>query len=216
MTTEIIQKGRHRARATGHQFCWTGKGQDTPTVYIGFVISDGDADAGRVITAMKFLTPNAIEYTVEAFRNMGWQGDDLYALGQEGDSTLYPEEIELVIDHEEYNGEWRAKVAFINRIGGGMLKPEKPMNSDEFKRMAASLRTQVRAAGASGKRPSSNKPATPPAERAARQNAHPNAPGSTWDQPPPPRGGPGDDIPFLDCEVSAEPSAVAPVLRRLV
>lgn len=180
--TDIIQKGRHRARATGHQFCWTGKGQDTPTVYIGFVISDGDVDEGRVITAMKFLTPDAIGYTVEAFRNMGWQGDDLYALGQEGDAALYPEEIELVIEHEHYaaKDEWRAKVAFINRIGGGMLKPEKPMNSDEFKRMAASLRTQVRAAGAGGKRPSSNKPATPPAG-----GSHPNAPGSTWDQPPP-------------------------------
>jgi hypothetical protein len=50
--------------------------------------------------------------------------------------------------------------------------------------------------------------------RAAPRNAPPPEPnGGGWGGSPP--AGPDDDIPFSDCSLTAEPSAIAPVLRRL-
>ena len=197
MSKDIIQAGRHRAFATGHEFGWTG--QSTPTIYIGFQMSEGDVDQGRVITALKFLTDNALEYAIESLHNMGWTGDDIYSLGQKSeDNTQYPNEVELVIEHEEYKGEnpdyvgtIQAKIAFINRLGGsGMLKSKRPMDEAEFKRFAQSIRTQVRAIG--GKKPPA-KTASPTPN--GGKNQHTTRPASTgnYDERNPPPADPDAD-----------------------
>lgn len=185
---ELIQAGRHRA--TCFEFEWPetapGKAQG---IALGFRMVDGDVDQGRVITAWKYFTDAALPYTLEALRALGWRGDN------PADITLadLSAEVELMIQHEPYGGTnakyagtMQAKVAFINPLGGGMVKAEKRLEGQGLKSFGAAMRAKIKALDG-GARPERKPPATPPPA------THPNAPGGDWDAPPP---GGDSDIPF--------------------
>ena len=124
---QMIQAGRHRA--TCFEFEWPeaapGKAQG---IALGFRLSEGDVDQGRTITAWKYFTDGALKYTLDALRACGWRGDNPAEITIEDLGA----EVELVIQHEPYGGSnekylgtMQAKVAFINPLGGGMVKAEK-------------------------------------------------------------------------------------------
>lgn len=218
---DIIQAGRHRGRCFGHEFAFSSN-KGTPQVGLGFRMSEGDVDENRVITAFRYFTDNSYEYSVADLRTCGWTGDDLATITLED----LQNEVELVIVHEEYEGKVRAKVAYINPIGGGMIKSEKAMTPDELRKFATSMRTKVRAVGGAGQTkpkpagPQNTAPAGGTVKHLTRpaEVKHPNAPGggSDWDQAPPAFTGPGDDVPFAACGLGFEPSAIASVLRRRI
>lgn len=178
MTTENIAKGKHRAKLSSIQFGFTEK--DNEQIVLGFEIVGDGPDAGRFISSFRYFSDAAVDYTVEDLKTLGWSGQDLDQLEQlRADGKIGAEEVELVVDHEEYNGEWNARVKFINRTGGGMVRLKKPMQGDELKRFSARMRDRLRASAGAPRKSAS----TP-----AAGNGHPNAPGN----------GPGatDDIPF--------------------
>jgi hypothetical protein len=198
MTTEnFIAEGRHAAVCRSIQFGLTKNQKEQ--VAIGFEIIGEDADAGRMITyfgtfdeAQPGKRSGAIDFTLEALRNLGWTGDDLAELPALAESGQLAEEVSIVVAHEEYEGTWRAKVKWVNKPGGGMVKLETPLDDRQLKTFAASMRNRLRGAA---QRPTNG--ASRPAP-----TRHPNAP-----------GGGNDDIPFATCDMATEPSPVAAVIR---
>lgn len=149
----------------------------TPCAEVMFQIQ-GPADYyGQTIVWYGYLSDAAIKSTLKGLRACGFQGENLDDL-----STVGANQVELVIENEEYNGTTRSKVRWVNQPGGNrvLLDPSKK------KSIAAQLRGQIRAIeAADGIAP---KPAARPAARPAVQvPARPTA--AT-------HGPTNDDIPF--------------------
>jgi len=203
---QIIQAGRHRA--TCFEFEWPeaapGKAQG---IALGFRFSEGDADQGRTITAWKYFTDGALKYTIDALRACGWRGDNPAEITMDDLGA----EVELVVQHEPYGGTnekyfgtVQAKVAFINPLGGGMVKAERRLEGASLKSFGAAMKAKIRAVEGGAPRPATaaRPPGVPTGQqhttRPANQGQHPNAPGAggDWDQAPPPFTSQKDDIPF--------------------
>ena len=161
----MIEAGTHQARANS----WALGKASTGTVQVAveFGLSDG-----RSITWFGPLTEKALEHTVKGLRACGWEGADISELAVPT-CGLDKNEVELVVEVEEYNGETRAKVRWVNAVGGG-LRMAATLEGGELAAFAAKLKGRIL-----GLDPSS----------AARRAAGPARP----PEPPPP----GDaDVPF--------------------
>lgn len=145
----------------------------TPCVEVMFQIQ-GPADYyGQTIVWYGYLSEGAMKSTVKGLRACGWQGDNLEDL-----STVGANQVELVIENEEYDGKTRSKVRWVNQPGGNrvLLDPSKK------KSIAAQLRGQIRAIDAENG--TAQKPAARPQPRVpARPTAATHGPTN-------------DDIPF--------------------
>jgi len=95
---------------------------DTYQVAIRFALKSGES-----MTAYLPLTSKAMEYTEAALRNCGWKGDDIRDL-----STVCDNEVELVIQEEEHQGEWTPRIRFINA-------PLQGIPEDELERLQAKV-----------------------------------------------------------------------------
>lgn len=132
----MIPKGKHLAKVVGEaQFGLSKNG--TPQIGVTFEIISGPAES-QEITWLGFFTEKTEERTLESLRHCGWKGDDISNLGP------MEEEVELVIDHEEYEGEINAKVRWVNRPGAGRFKMANPMEGDALRKFAAQMRGKAR------------------------------------------------------------------------
>ncbi|HVY79854.1 MAG TPA: hypothetical protein VG994_02640 [Steroidobacteraceae bacterium] len=167
MSENLISKGRHMAIPRSIQFGFAGE-DDKPQAVIQFEIT-GEADpyATWTISAFCFLHEKSWERSIESFRHMGWQGDDLRELPELCAQGLL-NEVEIVVDHEVWENEVQAKVKWINKPGGGAVKLKKPMEGAALDAFANRMRGAIRTVPANGARPQ-QKPAAP---------KHPNAPDS--------------------------------------
>lgn len=172
---DMIPPGNYRAVATPISTesgdCWAQFGETknhNPQVVLNFEIIEGDY-AGRRVAWFGYFTEKTSQRTVEALRYCGFTGDDLAA------AVYMPldQEVQIVIEHEEYNGKWSAKVAWVNRAGGGGFKLDKPMDKNGLSRFAAQMKSAVRdVAEAPGKK--------------GERGQKPSASGSTTRSAPPP------------------------------
>lgn len=170
---QIIQAGRHRATCFGYELSYSSV-KGTPQIALGFRMSPGDADERRVITHFRFFTDAALEYAVKDLRTLGWKGDDLGSI----DEAELANEVELVVEHEVgQDGKTRAKVVFVNAIGGGMLRSETPMDEKQRKDFGREMAAKVRALGG-GRKPGGT------TKHRETDTRHPNAPGSDGWSPP--------------------------------
>lgn len=160
-----------------------------PQVCINFEILEGD-DAGRRIAWFGYFTEGAAQRTVESLRYCGFKGNDLaMAVTQDLDQV-----VQLQIKHEEYKGKVSAKVAWVNRGGGGGYKLEKQMGKSQLAQFAAMMKGSV---GAIPEAPGKK------ADRTAKPAASTGGGGSQGNSEGPPAGwsentAPPDDdgIPF--------------------
>lgn len=179
----LIPKGKYAARGGDPQFGYTSK--DEPQVSVTFTLLAECEDQGREITWFGYFTPKTEPRTLESLRICGWVGDDLANLGP------LDNEVEIVVDHEEYQGEWQAKVRWVNRPGSGVFKMSKPMGAEQLKAFAKQMRGAARASaeGTSGAR----KPSAPSQRSASPPSSNARSSGRHDERNPPP---PEDDIPF--------------------
>jgi hypothetical protein len=131
-----LPKGRYAAKALSGEL-GNSSNKGTPQVVVDFKITEYDF-AGERIPWIGYFTPATEERTLESLRIMGWKGDDLDNL--EG---ITDNEVELVVDHESYEGKVRARVAFVNRAGGFQQKA--PMNKDAAREFALRMRGKAAA-----------------------------------------------------------------------
>lgn len=109
----------------GHTITWFGTMHDTPD-------SKGKTGKDRV---------------VEALRHMGFVGDDLTSLmdiSDEQAQRLLPNNVELVVRPEEYEGRINVKVQFINRAGGARIDVKNAMSKDDMRAFSARMRSVLK------------------------------------------------------------------------
>jgi len=152
----VINAGIYNGRAQSVQWGRTSKGAEQ--VALEFRIVEGDPEAiGQTVVWFGFFTDKTWERTMESLRYCGWKGDDLSAIRVEDLDQL----VELVVEHDEYQGDINARVAWVNRPGGGgRLKLKDQLSPDEVRAFAA--RMKQRAKGVPEvKEPNGNPPGVP-------------------------------------------------------
>lgn len=161
----MIDPGKYRARAVE----WGIGEAGTGTMQVGVVFELLDFEPVEYITWYGFLSDRALEYTLKDLRTLGWQGADITELDNNG-GGLDQREVQITVVHEEYNGQIKAKVRWINSAGGVAMSQR--VTGDKLAAFAAGLKGKILALEP-GRRPQ------PPAGRGAAPVARPN-----------------DDIPF--------------------
>lgn len=191
-----------RVRAVAAGLGESDKG--TKFVYVTGSVVDDENYTGEQITAVLYFTEKTSARSIESLMHMGFTSDDLSLL-EDADAdkcaTLLPETVEFVCAPEEYNGEWTLKVKWVNKPGRGKFAPKKKLEGADLKAFAAQMKGAIRNARGGQARQTS----TPQQSRAATSGGGGWAGNGKVD--------PKDDIPFLSCALSDEPSAIARLLR---
>lgn len=167
-TTNLIPAGVYRARATDAQLGQTNSGSEQ--VAIAFQVLTLGFENQRLAYYGQF-GEKSLEITVKALRACGWQGLDLADL-----SGVSANEVNLVVEHETYEGKTRARVKWVNDGQAGLMK--NVLDAGAAKSFAQRMRGAIANLEA-------GKPKAAPAQRAA-----------TFDSRQPPPHGDADAIPF--------------------
>lgn len=122
--SELHAEGRFRARAL--EGAWGHSQNGTEQVAVMFHVLDTDAR----LTWYGFLTEKTSERTMNSLLACGVT--DLETL--EG---LNSDEVEVVVEHEEYNGKTRAKIQWVNRLGSGGVAMKNKAEGSALKSMLA-------------------------------------------------------------------------------
>ena len=166
----IVPKGKYRARAREWVLTEIGE-KGTPAVAVEFVFSDESLGS---IRWDGWLSDAAFDRTIESLRHCGWTGDDLSDL-----DGLDANEVELVVEDDDYNGKTYSKVKWVNRAGS--LAHKSPLTGDKAKFFAKQMQARIRALDASKPAPG---PRTAPKAQSARRSSAPSGPVDEREPPP--------------------------------
>lgn len=126
----MIPTGTYKARAREWAFGLSQNGNEQ--IAVMFALVGGEHD-GQTITWFGHFTDKTLERTLDSLRHMGWQSDNIAELDDLGTN-----EVEIVIDEEEYDGKVRSKVRWVN--GPSRLALKDQMNRSQVEAFAARLR----------------------------------------------------------------------------
>lgn len=160
----MIAAGTYTARAKGFDFGVTQNDKDY--VAVDFEIT-GPQHVGETIGWRGyFSTEGAVKRTLESLKFAGWSGqqDTLESLPGLGNC-----EVELVINHETYEGKTHARVQWVNNLGRGGVALGEQMDPNRKRAFAARMRGHIAALNAApGAAPSpAPKPRAPAAPAAS-------------------------------------------------
>ena len=126
----MIEAGKHRARALHAELGLTKNGFEQ--IGIEFELLDLP---GQRISYYGVFTGGAQEWTIKAMRTAGFRGTDITDMSSLTGETP---EVLLVVEHEKYERRVRAKVKFVNTMGGVSMKD--PLSGDRAKAFAAKMK----------------------------------------------------------------------------
>ena len=131
-------KGKYEATPEDWQFAVAESG--TEYVLVRFRIdSTGDHAYWR-----GFFTDKTWQRTIESLQHCGWDGvelstlDDMAAMNGMGTKS-----VELVLEEEEYKGELRTKVAWVNPLGGKPMAVKSALEGDARRRFMAKMQARI-------------------------------------------------------------------------
>lgn len=179
----LLPAGTYRAKATDWKLGFTEK-QD-PQLGINFEILQDGPYKGWNTSKFLYFTEKTFDRTIESLRYLGWTGEDMDELQNRG-GGLDKNEVSIVVEHETYEGKTRAKVSWINRVGGVVMN--RAMAPEDVVSFAAKIKQKIRAADI--RRQASEKSRGQPMQAPAPE------PNRAPVQPPKPEGMNDDDIPF--------------------
>ncbi len=113
-------------------------GGGTPYAFVRFKISEGP-HAGKEIDWNGWLSPKPAPRTMSALQLMGFRSDDLRELA----SATLDKPVRITVKHEEYQGVFAAKVAFVNA-------PNDEFDADALDMLATNVKAAM-AGGGGGK-----------------------------------------------------------------
>jgi hypothetical protein len=130
-----IRDGKYKARAVGEVVLGKSAEKQTPQIECLFEMLEGESKGHRARWTGYFGL-NSADRTIESLQICGWEGDDLSEFADKGLHGLDANEVEAVIENEEYekDGEIRTvpRVRWINRLGGGArVNVQNAMSRDE-------------------------------------------------------------------------------------
>lgn len=148
-----LANGKYLATATSVQLGFAGT--NTPQVAVAFDVEGPDGGI-LPMTWYGFFTDAAEPMTMKALRNLGFDGEtDLLTDIVDGASkSLVGARAKVTVQQEEYQGQSRSKIRFVDPEEGGPLN-KAPMAGDQLKAFAAQVRQRAQARRAeSGRAPS--------------------------------------------------------------
>lgn len=144
-----------------------------PHIAVSFKVKDTDGEE-KFVSWRGFFTEATTERTIESLRYMGFEGDDLANL-----VGLDKNEVDLVVEDEEYEGKTFPRVQWVNKPRGPQVKTA--LEGQKLSTFAAQMKAAFRAHDAAGGKRVSTKP--------------PSA------KPSPPQGGPPEPPPLTDADL---------------
>jgi hypothetical protein len=176
--TPDIPEATYRARGAigSAQLGHTNDG--APQLAAAFIISEGE-HAGKSVPWYGYFTDKTKKRTLESLRIAGWSNDDIGDIEGFGDT-----EVDIVVEHNEWDGKVTARVAWVNRAGSGGVALRNPMSDAERKAFAAKLK---------GDAVMSRKTAGVPAQQKPAPKAKPSPNAAPTSEFP---AAADDDIPF--------------------
>lgn len=90
-------------------------------------------EKGLSLTYYGSFGENSIDITIKALRTAGWNGTDLAEVDRWKEVVPNPPDVNFVIEQEEYEGETRTRVRWINSAGGlGVKERLAPAEAQSF------------------------------------------------------------------------------------
>jgi len=179
----MTMTGTHRARAREWALGHSSNGNEQVAVL--FEITQGEC-AGKSITWFGSFSDAAVDRTLDSLRHCGWNGDNFVEL-----AGLDTNEVEIVVQAEEYQGKVRDRVRWVNRPSRLALREQ--MDPTKTSAFAAKMRAKAIA----HKQSYVGGGASSAATRPTTSKAQPGLPfGNAADGDEPLDLGSDDDIPF--------------------
>lgn len=139
-------------RSKAHE--WTLGDGEKPFVAVSFKVKDTDGQE-KFVSWRGFFTEKTTERTIESLRYLGFEGDDLSNL-----TGLDKNEVELVVEDEEYEGKIYPRVQWVNKPRGPMVKTV--LEGQKLGAFAAQMKAAFRAHDAAQGKRATTKPAAAP------------------------------------------------------
>lgn len=117
----MVKAGRYNARVVSYGVPDVEEGK-TPAVALTFRFLEDGQD--RELTWYGYLSSKAVDMTMKALITAGFRGDNMRALGEP--EAFEDKEVSIVVEHETFEGKTRAKVKWINELGGAGFKALAP------------------------------------------------------------------------------------------
>lgn len=112
---------------------------------------------GQLIAFRYFTTDGSMEKRVEEMKVLGYDpaanGWNIAPLAQGEQSPIVGAECQAVLEVDEYQGERRLKVAWINALGGGDVQNREEMGADDLGGLGNELRAWAEGGAAQAARP---------------------------------------------------------------
>lgn len=168
----MIEPGKYRAkiigpvREDGGIGEW-GYAESSGNLQIGleFEIQENGVSTGVTVNWMASFTDNTTQRINDSLKACGWDGECVSSL-----AGVMDNEVEIVVEINEWNGKSYPKVAWVNRPGSGRIQFRQPIEAHEVKRLTTDLERKLKAlnrpAGSkSAPKPTKPAPRKPPAEK---------------------------------------------------
>lgn len=126
-----------------------------PYLGVSFKVKDTLDGEEKFVGWRGFFTEATTDRTIESMRYMGFEGDDLSNL-----VGLDKNEVELVVEDEEYEGKMYPRVQWVNKPRGPMVKNE--LDGQKLSAFAAQMKSAFRAHDAAEGKRVGTKPAAAP------------------------------------------------------
>jgi len=126
----MIPAATYRAQAIDGHLGFTSKGNEQ--VVVRFEIVDGP-QKDQSIQWFGFFTEACFDRTIQSLRHCGWKGDDVSEL-----TGIDTREVDIVVEHDTYQGKVTPKVRWVNQAGGGVGMS--PVQAADF---AASIKARI-------------------------------------------------------------------------
>lgn len=123
----MLPEGTYRIKAVPGSGTFGNSSGGKDCLEVQLKVVEGQHEGSRVRAWLYFSTDESARRSMESMRYLGctFPGDDPTNLAGLGDS-----EAEMVFEHEEYKGEVKGKVKWINS-GGATMDPEQRMNEGQ-------------------------------------------------------------------------------------
>lgn len=141
-----LSPGTYRARPVSAALGYTMNGNEQ--IAVTFETLD---PAGERITWYGFFTEKTSDRTLQSLRYCGWQGNDMSDFAGESLPAGFDQEVDIVVEREEYKGKTYTKVAWVNN--GGSMALRNAMTPDQAKAFGAKMRRTIDALDKAADRP---------------------------------------------------------------
>jgi len=153
----ITEPGKYLARCIDNpsQIRWGRAKSGAEQIALSFAfLENGKPGSSTIEWVGGFGSDQAAEITIKALRACGWSGDDLLDLSGINDC-----DVELDIAWDEYQGERRLRIKWVNRPGSGRLTFRDALDERSKKALAARMRGMIARANGGAPSGAQRKPA---------------------------------------------------------